>query len=103
MHTLCNIKYIQACLTINYNLLIINNLTLVPQVPEELFTDIVESNNLVANALATLCANVDDNAASLPPTLVKKCQRFKKHVSTRFGWSLDLLEEGDDAPVVVEM
>ncbi|KAG7153612.1 protein AAR2 homolog [Homarus americanus] len=72
------------------------------EVPEDLFVDIVESNNFLAAALTALFANMSDNSNSLPPALVKKAQRFKTHVTRKFKWDLNLEDEGEDAPVIVE-
>lgn len=75
----------------------------VNEIPEDLFVDIVEANNFLAAALATLFANVNDNAAALPPALALKARRFKQHITAKFGWDLSLEDEGEDAPVVVEV
>lgn len=72
------------------------------EVPEDLFVDIVESNNFLAAALRSLFANVNDNAVSLPATLVKKAHRFKAHITSKFKWDLNLEDDGEDAPVIVE-
>ncbi|KAG0712365.1 Protein AAR2 [Chionoecetes opilio] len=73
------------------------------EIPEDLFTDIVESNNFLASALTTLFANIADNAPALPPPLVSKALRFKHHLTNKFEWDLTLEEdEGEFAPVVVE-
>ncbi|KAK7068671.1 a1-alpha2 repression [Halocaridina rubra] len=74
----------------------------IQEVPEDLFVDIVESNNFLAAALKTLFANISDNAALLPNMLVSKALRFKNHITTKFSWNLTLEDEGEDAPVVVE-
>lgn len=74
----------------------------VQEVPEDLFVDIVESNNFLATALKVLFANISDNSAELPSTLVTKAQRFKHHLSTKFGWNLTMEDDGEDAPVIVE-
>lgn len=74
----------------------------IQEVPEDLFVDIVESNNFLAAALTTLFANVNDNTSSLPTHLVKKAQRFKVHITEKFKWNLNLVDEGEDAPIIVE-
>lgn len=74
----------------------------VQEVPEDLFVDIVESDNFLAAALKTLFANVSDNSSNLPVSLVSKAQRFKHHLSNKFKWNLTLEDEGEDAPVVIE-
>ena len=73
------------------------------QVPEDLFADIVESNNFLVFSLTNLFANIEDNSSVLSSELVKKALIFKKHLTRRFKWSLDFSEEGDDAPVIVEL
>ncbi|XP_063855894.1 protein AAR2 homolog isoform X1 [Scylla paramamosain] len=75
----------------------------VNEIPEDLFVDIVESNNFLASALTTLFANIEDNAARLPPALVLKARRFKNHLSAKFEWDLTLGDEGEYAPVVVDV
>nr|XP_045599708.1 protein AAR2 homolog [Procambarus clarkii]XP_045599709.1 protein AAR2 homolog [Procambarus clarkii]XP_045599710.1 protein AAR2 homolog [Procambarus clarkii]XP_045599712.1 protein AAR2 homolog [Procambarus clarkii] len=72
------------------------------EVPEDLFIDIVESNNFLASALTALFANISDNAAALPVSLVKKASRFKVHITNKFKWDLSVEDEGEDAPVIVE-
>ncbi|XP_045119324.1 protein AAR2 homolog [Portunus trituberculatus] len=75
----------------------------VNEIPADLFTDIVESTNFLAASLTTLFANVEDNSSRLPTPLVLKAQRFKQHIMHKFEWDLTLGDEGEDAPVVVEM
>lgn len=75
----------------------------VVQVPEDLFVDIVESNNFLAASMATLFANMADAQANLPPALTRKAERFRAHLSTKFDWDLSLEDTGEDAPVVVEL
>lgn len=73
------------------------------QVPEDLFADIVESNNFLVVSLTHLFANIEDNASELPNELVDKSVKFKRHLTSRFKWNLSMLEEGEDAPVVVDL
>lgn len=75
----------------------------VHEVPEDLFVDIVESNNFLASALTSLFANISDNSESLPASLVTKARKFKTHISNKFKWNLTFEDDGDDAPVVVEI
>lgn len=74
----------------------------VNEIPEDLFVDIVESNNFFASALSNLFANINDNAATLPPPLVLKARRFKDHLTAKFDWDLTLGDDGEYAPVVVD-
>ncbi|KAK4323939.1 hypothetical protein Pmani_005398 [Petrolisthes manimaculis] len=73
------------------------------EVPEDLFVDIVESNNFLAAGMATLFTNLADAQANLPPALTRKAERFRAHLSTKFDWDLSLEDTGEDAPVVVEL
>jgi len=72
------------------------------EVPEDLFVDIVEQENLVAASLGRLFANIADNSAELPRALVARAAKFRQALSKRFGWLFEE-EEGEDAPVVVEL
>ncbi|CAL4071596.1 unnamed protein product [Meganyctiphanes norvegica] len=71
------------------------------EVPEDLFVDIVESNNFLASVLSTLFANIHDSAGNLPTNLVAKARKFKNHIQTKYKWDLSI-EMEDDAPVVVQ-
>ncbi|XP_042882047.1 protein AAR2 homolog [Penaeus japonicus] len=73
------------------------------EVPEDLFVDIVESNNFLASALTSLFANISDNTESLPASLVTKARKFKTHITNKFKWNLTLEDDGEDAPVIVEL
>jgi len=72
------------------------------EVPEDLFVDIVEQENLVAASLGRLFANIADNSAELPRALVARAVKFRQALSKRFGWLFEE-EAEEDAPVVVEL
>ena len=72
------------------------------QVPEDLFVDIVENNNFLAVALAQLFANIDENVSVLPKEILTKASKFKSHIKQKFDWNLSL-DDGDDAPVFVDL
>lgn len=67
---------------------------------EELFEDIVDSNNLVRCLLDTFFQNVNDQL-HLTDELKQQAQRLRTKLEDKFDWKFDL-EREDEQPVVVE-
>ncbi|KAL7633451.1 UNVERIFIED_CONTAM: hypothetical protein RMT77_016322 [Armadillidium vulgare] len=75
----------------------------IQEVPEDLFVDIVEGKNFLVVALRTLFANIFDNKTLLPKNLISKAKKFQKHLVSKFRWDLNLIDEEENLPVIVEI
>lgn len=71
------------------------------QVPEDLFVDIVDAENLVRSYLDELFQNINETDTK-PQQLVYESQELKRLAEQRFKWQFGL-EREEEQPVVVEL
>uniref|UniRef100_UPI00358E3ABE protein AAR2 homolog n=1 Tax=Myxine glutinosa TaxID=7769 RepID=UPI00358E3ABE len=69
-------------------------------VPEDMFVDIVASENFLTRTLHELFETLSNSPVE--PTLRQRASRFKEHLSRTYGWDFDS-EPDDCAPVLVEL
>lgn len=70
-------------------------------VPEDLFDDIVDSNNVIRFMLDTFFQNLENNLGEIED-LRRSAAALRRHLEDRFKWQFDL-EAIDEQPVVVEL
>lgn len=70
-------------------------------IPEDLFDDIVDSNNVIRFMLDTLFQNLNNNSGDIGD-LRRSAADLRRHLEDRFKWRFDL-EADDEQPVVVEL
>lgn len=70
-------------------------------IPEDLFEDIVDSNNAVRSIIDTFFQNVENNLDEIY-NLRLLASDLRKHLENKFKWQFDL-EDNDEQPVVVEL
>lgn len=76
------------------------------QVPADMFAEYEVENSFLQNAVQSLLLSLRESTLPESDALWKKANQLKATVEQRFGWTLSLnidLEEGDDAPTIVEM
>lgn len=75
------------------------------QIPQDMFEDIVDSNNLVRNYLDTFFQNIDAcNDTTNDSELTKAAYSLKSYLKDKFNWEFDQLDEQEeDLPVIVEL
>lgn len=77
-------------------------------VPEDLFDDIVDANNLVRWQLDNLfrnisdCSSTDDSYNEEMNTLKKLASNLRERLENKFGWQFEL-EREDEQPVIVDI
>lgn len=71
------------------------------QIPEDLFGDIVSSNNLVRHLLEMFFQNLDA-CNNCTDDLKQSAAELRNVLETKFGWQFDL-EPDDEQPCVVEL
>lgn len=67
-------------------------------VPQDLFDDIVDSNNLVRCMLDTLFQNIEDDSDK---ELVGQANHLRQYLEEKFNWQF-FLEQEDEQPVVID-
>lgn len=73
----------------------------VDQVPEDLFVDIIDSDNLVRHLLDIYFQNVQSKPEGELVDLKLQVSLLKRHVENKFNWRFEL-ELDDELPVIVE-
>lgn len=75
--------------------------TQLDQIPEDLFEDITDLNNLVRCRLDTFFRNVNE-CQNANEDLANQVQQLRKLAEDKFGWQFEL-EQDDEQPVIVNL
>ncbi|KAK9766125.1 hypothetical protein K7432_005026 [Basidiobolus ranarum] len=74
--------------------------------PKDFFIDVISENNFLVPTLRTLIRNINDSDG-VDTSIISILHEFQAFVSRKFDWYLTIEEEeeeeGEDAPVIVEL
>lgn len=74
------------------------------QIPNDLFEDIVDEENLIRDYLDTFFQNIRDcHVIPINSRLRKASMELRSYLEDKFGWQFELSPKEEDQPVIVEM
>ena len=72
------------------------------EAPEDLFLDELSKENFLTSCLTDLFFTIE-NLGGFKDKLCARAKKLRAHLEARFRWSFSVDDEGDEAPVVVDI